>query len=135
MYTDLGLFIDGQWLNGQGRKGEDVINPATAKTLAHLPHASTADLEAALGAAEKGFAIWKATSAYDRAQILRKAADLLRARREHVAKVMVQEQVRSTRKRAARSSSRLMSSTGTPKKAAAPMAASFPAAAKACASS
>ena len=59
MYTDLGLFIDGQWLNGSGRKGEDVLNPATGKTLAHLPHASAADLDAALAAAEKGFAVWK----------------------------------------------------------------------------
>jgi len=38
MYANLGLFIDGQWLNGDGRRGEDVINPATEKPLAHLPH-------------------------------------------------------------------------------------------------
>ena len=92
MYTDLALFIDGQWLNGQGRKGEDVINPATEKPLAHLPHASKADLDAALAAAAKGFATWKATSAYDRSKLMRKAADLLRERSDHVAKVMVQEQ-------------------------------------------
>ena len=35
MYTDLALYIDGEWLNGDGRKGEDVINPATEKPLAH----------------------------------------------------------------------------------------------------
>ena len=29
MYSELGLFIDGKWLSGEGRKGEDVINPAT----------------------------------------------------------------------------------------------------------
>ena len=92
MYTDLALFIDGQWLNGEGRKGEDVINPATEKPLAHLPHASKADLDAALAAAAKGFATWKATSAYDRSKLMRKAADLLRERSDHVAKVMVQEQ-------------------------------------------
>jgi succinate-semialdehyde dehydrogenase / glutarate-semialdehyde dehydrogenase len=92
MYTDLKLFIDGQWLNGEGRKGEDVINPATGKVLAHLPHASKADLDAALAAADKGFKVWKATSAYDRANIMRKAANLLRERAEHVAKVMTQEQ-------------------------------------------
>ena len=80
MYSDLGLYIDGKWLNGEGRKGEDVINPATGKTLAHLPHASKGDLDAALAAAEKGFAAWKATSAYDRSKIMRKAADLLRER-------------------------------------------------------
>lgn len=92
MYTELGLYIDGKWLNGGGRKGEDVINPATGKALAHLPHASTADLEAALDAAVKGFAQWKVTSAYDRSRIMRKAADLLRERHDHVAKGMVQEQ-------------------------------------------
>jgi len=92
MYTDLALYIDGQWLNGKGRKGEDVINPATGKSLAHLPHASKADLDAALAAAQKGFKVWRDTSAYDRSKILRKAADLLRERHDHVAKVQTQEQ-------------------------------------------
>ena len=92
MYTELGLFIDGKWLNGEGRKGEDVINPATGKELARLPHASKADLDAALAAAAKGFATWKATSAYDRSKIMRKAADLLRERHDRAAKIMVQEQ-------------------------------------------
>ena len=77
------LFIDGQWSNGSDRKGEDVINPATGKALAHLPHASIADLDQALDAAKKAFATWKTTSAYDRARIMRKlglksVADLVR---------------------------------------------------------
>ena len=92
MYTDLALYIDGRWLNGEGRKGEDVINPATGKALGHLPHASTADLDAAIAAAEKGLAVWKSTSAYDRSKIMRKAADLLRERYDHVSKVQTQEQ-------------------------------------------
>ena len=92
MYTDLALYIDGKWLNGEGRKGEDVINPATGKALGHLPHASTADLDAAITAAEKGLAVWKSTSAYDRSKIMRKAADLLRERYDHVSKVQTQEQ-------------------------------------------
>ena len=91
MYTDLALYIEGQWLTGGGRKGEDIVNPATGKVLAHLPHASKADLDHALAAAEKGFAVWKATSAYDRSKIMRKAADLLRERAEHVARVQTQE--------------------------------------------
>jgi len=92
MYTDLALYIDGQWLNGKGRKGEDVINPATGKTLGPLPHASKGDLDAALAAAEKGFKVWRDTSAYDRSKIMRKAADLLRERFDHVSKVQTQEQ-------------------------------------------
>lgn len=92
MYPQLQLYIDGAWSNGEGRKGEDVLNPATEKPLAHLPHASTADLDRAVEAAKKGFAVWRTTSAYDRARILRKAADLMRERHDTIAKIMVQEQ-------------------------------------------
>src|SRR5215211_45400 len=92
MYPQLQLYIDGAWLNGEGRKGEEVINPASAKPLAHLPHASKADLDHALEAAKKGFATWRTTSAYDRAKVMRKAADLMRERHDAISKVLVQEQ-------------------------------------------
>ena len=92
MYANLELFIDGQWLNGADRAGEEVINPATGKPLAHLPHASAADLDRALEAAKKGFAVWRATSAYERAKIMRKAADLIRERYDAISKILVQEQ-------------------------------------------
>ena len=92
MYAQLGLYIDGKWLNGEGRKGEEVINPATEKPLAQLPHATKADLDMALDAAKKGFAVWRATSAYDRCKIIRKAAELMRERYDAIAKILVQEQ-------------------------------------------
>ena len=92
MYANLELFIDGQWLNGDGRAGEDVINPATEKPLARLPHASAADLDRALEAAKKGFAIWRAVFAYERAKVMRKAADLMRERHDAIAKILVQEE-------------------------------------------
>ncbi len=66
MYTQLGLYIDGKWNHGNGAGGEDVINPATGKSLAHLPHATASDLDAALAAAAGGFKLWKGKSAYDR---------------------------------------------------------------------
>src|SRR5688572_2515278 len=92
MYTDLALHIDGQWLNGGGRADEDVINPATERPLGKLPHASTADLDRALEAAQKGFNVWRATPAYERAKVLRKAAALVRERHENIARIMTQEQ-------------------------------------------
>jgi len=92
MYTDLALHIGGAWLNGDGRQGEDVINPATEKPLGRLPHASAHDLDRALEAARKGFEVWRATSAYDRAKVLRKAANLVRERAEAIARIMTQEQ-------------------------------------------
>jgi succinate-semialdehyde dehydrogenase/glutarate-semialdehyde dehydrogenase len=92
MYAKLELFIDGQWLNGDSRAGEDVVNPATEKSLGRLPHASTADLDRALEAAKKGFAVWRTTSAYERAKVMRKAADLIRERHDAISKILVQEQ-------------------------------------------
>lgn len=92
MYANLELFIDGKWINGDGRAGEDVINPATEKPLARLPHASAADLDRALEAAKKGFATWRAVSAYERAKVMRKAADLMRERHDAISKILVQEQ-------------------------------------------
>jgi succinate-semialdehyde dehydrogenase/glutarate-semialdehyde dehydrogenase len=92
MYTDLSLHIGGNWRNGDGRQGEDVVNPATEKPLARLPHASASDLDQALEAAQNGLALWRATSAFDRAKVLRKAADLVRERAEAIARIMTQEQ-------------------------------------------
>jgi len=92
MYTDLALHIGGAWHNGDGRQGEDVVNPATEKPLARLPHAGASDLDQALEAAKKGFEVWRATSAYDRAKVLRKAAGLVRERAEPIARIMTQEQ-------------------------------------------
>src|SRR6516225_3771703 len=92
MYTDLALYIDGNWKNGGGRKGEEVVNPATGRPLGHLPHASAADLDLALEAAKKGFAVFRATSAYERANVLQKAAALVRERADAIAQIMTQEQ-------------------------------------------
>jgi succinate-semialdehyde dehydrogenase/glutarate-semialdehyde dehydrogenase len=92
MYTDLKLYIDGEWLNGEGRKGEDVINPATGKSLGRLPHASPADLDRALSAAQKGLATWRATHPADRAKVLRKAANLVRERADAIGRILTQEQ-------------------------------------------
>ncbi|HYM02574.1 MAG TPA: aldehyde dehydrogenase family protein, partial [Stellaceae bacterium] len=92
MYSTLALYIDGEWLSGGGRDSEQVINPATEKPLATLPHASQADLDRALAAAQKGFKIWRATSAYERSRIMGRAADLIRERQEAIARILTMEQ-------------------------------------------
>ncbi|MBV8703481.1 MAG: NAD-dependent succinate-semialdehyde dehydrogenase, partial [Acetobacteraceae bacterium] len=46
----------------------------------------------ALEAAEKGFQAWRKVSAYDRARLMRKAANLLRERAGEIARLMTQEQ-------------------------------------------
>jgi len=92
VYPQLALYIDGKWLPRDGREAEEVINPATEKSLGTLPHASAADLDLALAAAAKGFKLWRATSPYDRAKIMRRAADLIRERQEAIARTLTLEQ-------------------------------------------
>ena len=90
--ADLALFIDGAWAAGEGRDALPVLNPATAQAMAELPKASAADLDAALAAAERAFPLWRGTDVDARATILRKTAQLLRDRVEHIATLMTMEQ-------------------------------------------
>ncbi|HEX5599952.1 MAG TPA: NAD-dependent succinate-semialdehyde dehydrogenase, partial [Hyphomicrobiaceae bacterium] len=92
MYENLSLYIDGKFTAGDSGVTSDVINPANDSVLAKLPHAKKAELDAALAAADKGFKEWTRVSAYERAKILRKAADLVRERTDDIAKVLTQEQ-------------------------------------------
>jgi succinate-semialdehyde dehydrogenase / glutarate-semialdehyde dehydrogenase len=92
MYTALAMYIDGEWIEVDGRESEPVINPATEKPLGTLPHASPADLDRALAAAERGFDTWRQASAYDRARFLRKAAELIRERQEAIARILTLEE-------------------------------------------
>jgi succinate-semialdehyde dehydrogenase/glutarate-semialdehyde dehydrogenase len=92
MYQDVLLHIDGKWRPAASGKTLDVINPATEERIATLAHAGIADLDEALAAAAKGFAAWRAVSAYERSKIMRKAAGLVRERIETIATLMTQEQ-------------------------------------------
>jgi len=92
MYSDVSLFIDGEWTAGTSGKSEPILNPATGKVLARLAHAGQGDLDRALAAADKGFKQWKAVSPYDRYKVLRKAAELMRARVDEIAELMTLEQ-------------------------------------------
>ncbi len=90
--ADLALFINGSWRIGEGRDLFPVINPANGETIAEVPMASAADLDAALDAADKGFLLWRATPVEQRAAVLRKTAALLRERVEAIATLLTLEQ-------------------------------------------
>lgn len=92
MYPELALFIDGEWIKGGGRESGTVINPATEKPLGLLPHATAEDLDRALSAAARGFKLWRATPPYERAKIMRRAADLIRERQEAIARALTLEE-------------------------------------------
>lgn len=88
----LGLYIAGEWLDGEGRDTHEVRNPATGAGQAALPLATAADLDRALEATQRGFLAWRATAPEARAAILIRTAQLLRERADHLATIATLEQ-------------------------------------------
>lgn len=88
-YPDLNLYIDGNWRKTAGDL--PVLNPATEDEIGRLPHANRGDLDDALEAAEKGFRVWSKTPPVERANVLLRAAALMRERQEEIATAITAE--------------------------------------------
>ena len=91
LYPELQLFIDGEWISKGERNSEPVFNPATGEVLGELPHATLADLDRALAAAKRGFKVWRKILPEKRGEILRKAAEILKADGDRVTRVASME--------------------------------------------
>ncbi|MAN60063.1 MAG: NAD-dependent succinate-semialdehyde dehydrogenase [Flavobacteriaceae bacterium] len=88
-YPELKLFINGEWRGA----AEDmaVVNPATEEELGRLPKAGISDLQEALAAAEQGLRLWSRTPPRARADIILRAAALMRERQEEIAQSITAE--------------------------------------------
>jgi succinate-semialdehyde dehydrogenase / glutarate-semialdehyde dehydrogenase len=91
-YTDLKLYIDGEWLGSGSRRTHRVINPANGATLGELPLVDTADLDRALQAAERGYKLWRRATADERGRVMKGAAQLIRQRADHIARIATLEE-------------------------------------------
>lgn len=89
---DLGLYVDGEWLGAEGRATMDVVNPATGEAIGALPLADDADIDRAVKAAAAVFPSWSRTSPWARAELLKRAAQIIRARIDDLARIMTLEQ-------------------------------------------
>jgi succinate-semialdehyde dehydrogenase/glutarate-semialdehyde dehydrogenase len=88
-YPEIEMYVDGGWRRASGTP---IVNPADESVLGTVPHASRNDLDDALDAATRGFSIWRKTAPNARAQIILRAAALIRSRVEEMATAMVLEQ-------------------------------------------
>lgn len=91
-YPQLSLYIDGEFIQGGGRREQDIINPATHEVVGKLPHATREDLDRALAAASRAFQSWKKTSPTERSKVLRKVAELARERAQDIGRAMTMDQ-------------------------------------------
>jgi succinate-semialdehyde dehydrogenase/glutarate-semialdehyde dehydrogenase len=88
----LDLYIGGAWVPASSSEVLDLVNPATGDTIAQVPVATPADLDAAATSAAEGFSRWRRTSPATRCSLILRAAALLRERLEKIAAVMSSEQ-------------------------------------------
>jgi succinate-semialdehyde dehydrogenase / glutarate-semialdehyde dehydrogenase len=85
------LFIGGEWRDATGGGTLEVEDPATGETIATVADATNADADAALAAADEAFKTWRHVAPRERADILRRAYDLINERADELALLMTLE--------------------------------------------
>lgn len=82
--------IGGKWVTGVSRF--DVFDPSTGIKLADVSNLMPTDADNAITAAESAWPAWRAKTAKERSNILRKWYDLLMTHQEELARIMTAEQ-------------------------------------------
>jgi succinate-semialdehyde dehydrogenase / glutarate-semialdehyde dehydrogenase len=90
-----GLLIGGEWAKGAATF--PVLDPATEEPLAEVADGTVSDALDAVSAAQDALPAWAATPPRQRAEVLRKAFELMTARSEQFARLMSAENGKSLR--------------------------------------
>ncbi|MQW86494.1 NAD-dependent succinate-semialdehyde dehydrogenase [Sinorhizobium saheli] len=90
-YPETQLYIGGTWRDGS-KERLPILNPASDEIIGTVANAGRDDLDEALATAATSFTAWSRFSAFERAKMLHKAAQLLRERVEKIATIMSLEQ-------------------------------------------
>ncbi len=88
-YSDNQLFYNGKRQKATSGKTFQNINPASNKVINEIESASGSDIGMVIESAKEGFAVWSKMSGTERGRILKKAADILNARNDELAKIEV----------------------------------------------
>ncbi|NIE62361.1 NAD-dependent succinate-semialdehyde dehydrogenase [Burkholderia sp. Ax-1719] len=85
-------YVDGQWCNAHDGATLDVTNPSTGERIASVPNMGASETRAAIEAAQRALPGWRATTAKERARLLRNWFELVMANQETLAELMTREQ-------------------------------------------
>ena len=85
-------YIAGEWQGADDGTTFEVRNPATGETIATVPRMGTAETRRAIDTANAAWPAWRATTAKQRATILRKWHDLMMENADDLAKILTTEQ-------------------------------------------
>ena len=85
-------YIDGAWVAGDEGRTLPVTDPATGEVIGQVPNLGTAETRWAIAAAEAAWPAWRALTAADRGQRLRRWQGLMLEHQEDLAQLMTAEQ-------------------------------------------
>ena len=88
-------YINGEWVESNTTKYEDVYNPATKEVIAQVPHSTKEDIDYAIEVAAKAFKKWQNVAVPRRARILFNYQQLLTKHKEELAQLITKENGKS----------------------------------------
>ena len=91
LYRDK-CYINGEWINANSKENISVNNPASLEEIGTVPKCGKDETILAIESAQKAFPEWKAKSARERSNILRKWFELIIKNQEELAQIMTIEQ-------------------------------------------
>ncbi len=82
-------YVNGEWLGSE--KKIAIYSPINQEKLGTVPAMSQEEVDKAMSAAREALPAWRALSAYERAQYLHKAANILEARKDEIGEILAKE--------------------------------------------
>jgi succinate-semialdehyde dehydrogenase / glutarate-semialdehyde dehydrogenase len=85
-------YVDGRWIDADGGRTMDVVNPAVGRVVGTAPVFGAAETRKAIDAANRAWPAWRAKTAKERSAILRKWNDLMLEHVDDLALILTTEQ-------------------------------------------
>jgi len=86
-----GHYINGEWVPSDSGEWFGTYNPTTGELLAEFPKGTVEDVRRAIDAAEQAYPAWRQTPAPKRGEILLRAAQIMRARKAELGRIVTSE--------------------------------------------
>jgi succinate-semialdehyde dehydrogenase / glutarate-semialdehyde dehydrogenase len=86
------MYINGQWVNAVSGATFSAYNPSNGETIGEAADGNQEDARKSIEAAHEAFEAWSGLTAYQRSEYLNMAYQLMMEKKEHLARVMTEEQ-------------------------------------------
>jgi len=86
------MFVDGRWTGSLTGETFTADSPATGEAIAEVPQGAREDAQLAIGAANRAADSWSRTTAFERAAVMHRVADVIESRREELVHTLTLDQ-------------------------------------------